>query len=60
MVQILTDRMMAWIDKPENMTGRVDPILDYEIGVNRSIGAILGSHAKTKEVQDTHHKRTRN
>jgi len=48
-VQLLTDRMMSWIEKRMEETGRGDPILEYEIGLDKRIGSVR----KAKELQDT-------
>ena len=44
----LRQRMHAWVDKRIAETGKPDPILGYEIGLNRSIGSIQ----RARELQD--------
>lgn len=47
-VQWLKDRMLRWVDKRLQQTGLPDPIMQYELGLNRRIGSI----AVAKKLQD--------
>src|SRR5258708_2686863 len=38
--QTLTDRMTRWVDKRLKETGKPDPILQYELGLEEKIGSI--------------------
>lgn len=48
MVQALKDRMTAWVEKRLSETGKPDPILQYEMGLDRRIGSI----ATAKKLQE--------
>ena len=39
-VQSLKDRMTRWVDKRLRETGKPDPILQYELGLEKKIGSI--------------------
>jgi len=39
-VEMLRARMMAWVEKRLKETGKGDPILDYQIGLERRIGTV--------------------
>ncbi|MGC8669040.1 MAG: sulfatase family protein [Chthonomonadales bacterium] len=47
-VQWLKDRMMRWVNKRLKQTGKPDPILQYELGLNKRIGSI----AVAQKLQD--------
>lgn len=47
-VQVLKDRMARWVDKRLKETGKPDPILQYEMGLDRRIGSI----AVARKLQD--------
>lgn len=48
-VQLLHDRMQAWVDKRVRETGRADPIMEYFIGTEKRIGSI--SQAREMQAQ---------
>ena len=47
-VRFLKARMTAWVDRRLAQTGKPDPILEYEMGLNRRIGSI----ATAQKLQD--------
>ena len=51
MVNELRHRRDDWLAKREKETGKKPPILDYEIGLDRSIGSVSGA-TKLQEKDD--------
>jgi arylsulfatase A-like enzyme len=47
-VQCLKDRMTRWVEKRVKETGKEDPILGYQIGLDKRIGSV----ATAKKLQD--------
>lgn len=54
-VQSLHDRMMRFVEKRVKETGRPDPILEYEIGMDKRIGSVQ----KAKELQEAGKKKSK-
>jgi len=48
-VQALKTRMLDWVNKRMDETGKPDPIMGYKIGTERSIGSI----SKARDLQDS-------
>jgi hypothetical protein len=46
-VQWLQARMNAWVEKRLQQTGKPDPILQYELGLEKRIGSIT----RARELQ---------